>query len=198
MRELLIATGNSGKLKEFAALFAGSGMKLYSLNDFPELVPAVEDGKTFRENALKKAVAASRKTGICAIADDSGLCVDALNGSPGVFSARFAGECCGDDANNRKLLLELAGVPKEHRSATFRCVIALCTPESLDKIFEGELRGHILEHPSGCGGFGYDPLFMVPEYGKTVAELPIELKNRISHRGKAVENLKIYLEQTGL
>ena len=198
MKELLIATGNSGKMKEFAALFAESSIKLYSLKDFPDLVPAVEDGRTFKENALKKAAAASRQTGLCVIADDSGLCVDALDGRPGVLSARFAGEGSGDEANNLKLLQELIGVPKEHRSAVFRCVIVYCTPTGLEAAFEGELRGFILERPSGRGGFGYDPVFMVPEYGKTVAELPIEVKNRISHRGKAAEDLRIYLGKTGL
>ena len=197
LKEMLIATGNRGKMKEFAALFAGSGIKLYSLEDFPALVPAVEDGKTFRENALKKAAAASRQTGLCVIADDSGICVDALDGGPGVLSARFAGEGSGDEANNRKLLRELAGVPKERRSAAFRCVIAFCTPEGFDEAFEGELRGIILDHCSGQGGFGYDPLFIVPEYGKTVAELPVEIKNRISHRGRATNDLMAYLEKNG-
>jgi XTP/dITP diphosphohydrolase len=197
MREILVATGNSGKMKEFAALFAESGVRLYSLKDFPALIPAVEDGKTFRENALKKAAAASRQTGLCVIADDSGLCVDALGGGPGIFSARYAGEGCGDEANNLKLLRELAGVPIEQRSAAFRCVIAFCSPELVEASFEGELRGFILERPSGHGGFGYDPLFMVSEYGRTVAELPSEVKNRISHRGRAAEGLRTYLWENG-
>jgi XTP/dITP diphosphohydrolase len=193
MKELLIATGNAGKFREFAALFADSGVKLYSLEDFPSLLPVVEDGATFKENALKKAAAAARETGLPVIADDSGLCVDALDGMPGVLSARFAGEGCGDGANNHKLLQELAGVPKEQRSAAVRCVIALCAPEGFGATFNGELRGFILEQPSGSGGFGYDPLFMVPEYGKTLAELPLEVKNRISHRGRATESLREYL-----
>jgi len=193
LTELLIATGNSGKFKEFAALFAGSGIRLYSLKDFPALTPAVEDGATFRENALKKAVAAANETGLPVIADDSGLCVDALDGRPGVLSARFADEGCGDEANNMKLLRVLAGVPQERRRAAFRCVIVFCIPEGLVTAFEGELRGIILEQFAGSGGFGYDPLFMVPEYGKTLAELPIEVKNRISHRGRAAESLLAYL-----
>lgn len=197
LRELLIATGNSGKMNEFATLFAGSGIKLYSLKDFPDLVPAAEDGKTFRENALKKAAAASRQTGLSAIADDSGLCVEALDGGPGVFSARFAGAGCGDEANNLKLLREMAGVSEKHRSAAFRCAIALCMSDGLHQTFEGELRGFILDHPSGHGGFGYDPLFMVPEYGRTVAELPAEIKNRISHRGRATAALMAYLGKNG-
>lgn len=197
LKELLIATGNSGKMKEFAALFAESGVKLYSLKDFPDLEPAIEDGKTFKENALKKAAAASRQTGLSVIADDSGLCVDALDGRPGVFSARYAGEGCGDEANNLKLLQELAEVSKELRTAAFKCVLAFCTVDGLETAFEGELRGLILECPAGHGGFGYDPLFMVPEYGKSVAELPPELKNRISHRGRATAQLMAYLGKNG-
>jgi len=197
IRELLIATGNSGKLKEFAALFACSDIKLYSLKDFPDLLPAVEDGSTFKENALKKAAAASAQTGLCVIADDSGLCVDALDGRPGVFSARFAGEGLGDEANNQKLLQELNGVPSEDRSAVFRCVIAFCTPEGLQETFAGELRGVIVDRSSGSEGFGYDPYFMVPEYAKTVAELPVEVKNRISHRGRAALALMAYLKKNG-
>jgi len=198
IKELLIATGNSGKMKEFAALFAGSDIKLFSLKDFPGLIPAVEDASTFKDNALKKAAAASVQTGLCVIADDSGLCVDALGGRPGVFSARFAGEGLGDEANNLKLLHELTGVPREDRSAVFRCIIAFCTPEGLKEAFEGELRGFIVDNASGKEGFGYDPYFMVPEYCKTVAELPLEVKNRISHRGKAALALMAYLKKNGL
>lgn len=193
LKELLIATGNSGKFKEFTALFAGSGIRLYSLQDFPSLPPVVEDGATFRDNALKKAAAAANETGLPAIADDSGLCVDALDGRPGVLSARFAGEGGGDAANNLKLLRELSGVPMVRRSAAFRCVISFFTPAGISADFDGELRGFILEEAAGSGGFGYDPLFMVPEYGKTLAELPIEVKNRISHRGRAADSLLAYL-----
>lgn len=197
LTKLLIATGNSGKFKEFAALFAGRDIKLFSLIDFPGLLPVVEDGATFKENALKKAVAAVRETGLSVIADDSGLCVDALAGRPGIMSARFAGVGSGDEANNLKLLHELAGYTGRQRSAAFKCVISFCTPEGLMAFFEGELRGCILEHAVGSGGFGYDPLFMVPEYAKTLAELPVEVKNRISHRGRAAEHLKEYLEING-
>lgn len=193
MKELLIATGNAGKVKEFAALFADRELKLYSLKDFPALLPAVEDGRTFVENALKKAAAASSQTGLPTIADDSGLCVDALDGNPGVLSARYAGEGANDQANNLKLLHELTAVPMGRRQAAFRCAIAFCTPEGSEANFEGELRGLIIEKPSGNGGFGYDPLFMVPEYGKTLAELSLEIKNRVSHRGRAAEALKAYL-----
>lgn len=195
MKELLIATGNAGKFREFVAIFAESGVKLYSLKDFPGLLPVVEDGATFKENAVKKAAAAARETGLPVIADDSGLCVDALDGRPGVISARFAGEGADDGANNLKLLQELSAVPVEQRSAAFQCVIALCAPDGSEATFDGELHGFILEQPSGSGGFGYDPLFMVSEYGKTLAELPLEVKNRISHRGRAVEALWRYLTE---
>lgn len=198
LRQLLIATGNSGKVREFAVLFAKCGIELFSLKDFPNLLPVNEDGKTFQENALKKAVAASRQTGLCVIADDSGLCVDALDGKPGVISARFAGEGLGDEANNRKLLQELSGVPMELRTAAFHCVISLVTPDGVEQNFEGTLPGIILDHLSGSGGFGYDPLFMVPEYGRTLAEISIEVKNRISHRGRAAAELKAYLQKSGL
>lgn len=193
MKELLIATGNAGKVREFAELFANMEIKLYSLIDFPALLPVVEDGTTFRENALIKATAAVWATGLPTIADDSGLCVDALDGKPGVLSARFAGEAADDGANNLKLLQELAAVPMVQRSAAFRCVIAFCTPEGREATFNGELRGIILEKPAGCEGFGYDPLFMVREYGRTLAELPLEIKNRISHRGMAAKALSAYL-----
>jgi XTP/dITP diphosphohydrolase len=193
MNELLIASGNQGKLKEFSALFSDLPVRLYSLKDFPELVPAIESGETFTANALLKAGSACAATGLPAIADDSGLCVDALLGRPGVYSARYAGEHAGDTANNCKLLEELAGVPLNGRTAAFQCAIALCVPDDEPRIFLGKLSGVILEAGAGAGGFGYDPLFLVPEYGKTLAELPIEIKNRISHRGRAAAALREYL-----
>lgn len=195
MKELLIATGNLGKMKEFAALFAELPVKLYSLNDFPDFCPPPENGATFAENALIKAAAASQATNLPTIADDSGLCVEALGGSPGVYSARYAGEGAGDAANNCKLLQDLGGVPLENRKAAFICVIALCRPGEAPLCFNGELHGIIMERTAGGGGFGYDPLFMVPEYGKTLAELPLEIKNRISHRGRAAAKLTAFLQQ---
>lgn len=193
MKELLVATGNTGKVKELAALLSGAGIRLYSLKDFPELPPVIEDGATFEDNAIKKATAAAKATGLTVIADDSGLIVDAIGGRPGVHSARYAGEGADDGANNAKLLSELSGVGRRDRSAAFRCVIALCMPQGECHTFTGELRGLILEEPSGSGGFGYDPLFLVPEYGMTLAELPLEAKNRISHRGRAFVKLQEYL-----
>lgn len=193
MKEFLVATGNAGKMREFETLFAGLDVKLYSLRDFPTLESPEEDGATFKENALKKAYSAARWTGLTTIADDSGLCVDALDGRPGVLSARFAGQGAGDEANNLKLVRELSSLPLKMRTAEFRCVIALCSPEGESSFFEGELKGVILEKPAGSGGFGYDPLFMVPEYGKTLAELPLDVKNRISHRGRACRLLHDHL-----
>lgn len=193
MRELLVATGNAGKVKELAALLEGSGIALRSLKDFPQLPTVVEDGETFAQNAIKKARAACEATGLPVIADDSGLSVDALGGRPGVFSARYAGEGCSDGDNNSKLLGELGGLGSAQRSAAFHCVIALCLPDGFCKTFDGELKGIITEVPVGNGGFGYDPLFLVPEYGMTLAELPLEVKNRISHRGRAFAALREYL-----
>jgi XTP/dITP diphosphohydrolase len=194
MKELLVATGNRGKLKELEELLSGVVERVRSLADFPAIGAAVEDGATFEANAIKKARHAAQASGLPAIADDSGLVVDALAGRPGVFSARFAGEGAGDGANNARLLTELAAVPTEQRGAAFRCVIAFCLPGGECRTFSGEVRGTILATPAGEGGFGYDPLFLVPEYAKTMAELPLTVKNRISHRGRAFALLREYLE----
>lgn len=193
MKELVVATGNAGKVKELAALLEGLGIVLRSLRDFPRVPTVVEDGETFEQNAIKKARVACEATGLPVIADDSGLSVDALGGRPGVFSARYAGEGSSDRENNRKLLRELEGLGVEQRTAAFHCVIALCLPDGFCKTFDGELKGVITEAPAGDGGFGYDPLFLVPEYGMTLAELPLEVKNRISHRGRAFAALREHL-----
>jgi XTP/dITP diphosphohydrolase len=193
MTDLLVASGNSGKVREFAALLSDLGFRVLSLKDFPSLQPAVEDGATFQENAVKKAVHAARATGLPVIADDSGLVVDCLDGRPGVRSARYAGEGAGDQANNALLLAELAGVPSAGRRAAFHCVIAYCLPDGVCRTFDGSLPGIIGTEPVGKDGFGYDPLFLVPEYGKTMAELPLQVKNRISHRGRAFAALQEYL-----
>jgi len=193
MKELLVATGNRGKFTEIKELLRDTVANLYSLEDFPDIPPVEEDGATFEENAVKKAQNAVRATGKPVIADDSGLEVDALGGRPGVYSARFAGENAGDAANNVKLLAELADLPDSQGTAAFRCVIALCFPDGNCRTFSGELNGIILKEPRGTGGFGYDPLFLVPEYGLTLAELPLAVKNSISHRGKALALLKEYL-----
>lgn len=193
MNELFIATSNRGKFSEMKQLLLNSVELLYSYADFSDLPQVVEDGETFEENAMKKARSAASITGKPAIADDSGLLVDVLNGSPGVFSARFAGENATDADNNEKLLRELEGIPCPRRTAVFRSVIALCLPGGDCRTFYGELKGIILEEPRGGGGFGYDPLFLIPEFGQTMAELPMGVKNAISHRGKAFNKLKEYL-----
>ena len=190
MRELLVASGNKGKLREFAELLKGVVDTILSPADFPGLPEVEEDGATFEENAIKKARSAALFTGLPVLADDSGLSVDFLDGRPGVYSARFAGEGASDADNNALLLRELAGVPQEQRGAAFHCVIALCQPDGSCQSFDGSLSGAILEVPRGDGGFGYDPLFLVPEYGQTFSELPLEIKNVISHRGRAMQMLR--------
>jgi len=195
MTELFIATANRGKLLEFKRLVHTCVGRVFSLEDYPDLPAVLEDGATFEENAVKKALSAARFTGKPAIADDSGLLVESLNGRPGVHSARFAGDAATDADNNDKLLREMAGVPHSRRTAMFHSVIALCTPEGTCEVFDGELRGVILEEPRGEGGFGYDPLFLVPDYGLTLAELSLHDKNAISHRGRAFLRLKEFLQR---
>jgi XTP/dITP diphosphohydrolase len=190
VREIIVASANSGKLREIKESFKGMDIQVLSLKDFPPLPPVKEDGKTFRANALKKARAVAQHTGRLTIADDSGLEVDYLQGKPGVHSARFAGEEASDADNNRKLLRFLEGVPSSQRGAVFRCVIAIADPTGKESWVEGECKGVIGKHARGTQGFGYDPLFVIPTLGKTMAELPLEEKNRISHRGKALAALK--------
>lgn len=194
MKELVVATANKGKLRELELLLHGVVDDILSLADFPAMPPVVEDGATFAENAIKKARVAAASTGKPAIADDSGLVVDALDGAPGVRSARFAGEGAGDLENNSKLLAMMEGISPKERQGAFCCVIAFCLPDGTCRTFSGELKGLVLSEPQGSGGFGYDPLFLLPEYGKTLAELPMEVKNRISHRGVALAKLIDYLD----
>ncbi len=189
MAAVVIATRNRGKLREFARLLEGVGATIRPVNDFPDVPDVVETGKTFRDNAVKKAVEVAKATGLIAIADDSGLVVDVLNGRPGVMSARFAGEGADDRANNEKLLKELQGVPLEKRTASFICVVAAADPSGRFITVTGRCEGLISLSPKGEGGFGYDPLFYLPDRGCTMAELPPDVKDSISHRGKAVRKL---------
>jgi XTP/dITP diphosphohydrolase len=198
MRQLVVATRNPGKIRELEHLLRGTVGTVLPISSFPGTAEVEEDGTTFTENAVKKARYAALVTGLPALADDSGLVVDALHGRPGVHSARFAGEEAGDAANNLKLLEELAEVPSTHRTAAFVCVLALCTPDGICRTFDGSLPGMILHAPRGEGGFGYDPLFLVPRYGESLAQLSMEIKNQISHRGKALAQLKRYLEESGI
>lgn len=194
MKEIVVATTNPGKLREIKDALQGMEVEIASLTDLSPISPIPleieEDGKTFRENALKKARVVSQLTNRLTIADDSGLEVDHLHGKPGVRSARFAGEEASDAENNRKLLRLLEGVPSAQRGATFCCVIAIVDPHGKEAWVEGECRGVITDSERGGQGFGYDPLFSLPELGKTLAELPLEVKNRVSHRGKALAALK--------
>jgi XTP/dITP diphosphohydrolase len=188
MKKVVIASNNLGKLNEIAAILAPLDIEIVPQSALG-VTEATEPYGTFVENALTKARHASRQTGLPALADDSGICVDALNGAPGVHSARFAGEPKSDERNNRRLLELLAN--ETDRKAHYYCVIVLArhADDSQPLICEGEWRGEIAQTPRGSGGFGYDPLFLVPELGKTGAELGPEEKNRISHRGNALAAL---------
>ena len=194
-KRIVFASRNRGKIKEMQALLKGSGVSLHSLEDYPDLPEIQEDGKSFLENALIKARTISELTGELALADDSGLEVEALHGAPGIYSARYAGEKANDEKNNRKLLGDLTGIPPAGRKAVFQCVLILYRPDGSYQAFDGSWDGRIAESPAGQGGFGYDPLFYLPERGVTVAELPDKIKNRISHRAKAAAKLKIWLQK---
>jgi XTP/dITP diphosphohydrolase len=167
---------------------------LCSLNDYGNIPEILEDGQTFLDNALKKARIVSEFTGETVLADDSGLEVDVLDGRPGIFSARYAGPNATDEENIQKLLEALRGVPPEKRGAAFRCVLVLYQPDSRFETFDGHWQGKISERPLGNNGFGYDPVFFLPVYGLTAAQLPPEVKNRLSHRAQVFQQLKIYLQ----
>jgi len=192
---LVVATRNPGKIREFRALLEGLGYEILSMDHYPSIPPAEEKGETFEENALEKARAAARFTGEMALADDSGLEVDALGGAPGVRSARFGGEDLSDAQRNRLLLERLKGVPMEERRARFRCVIALVTPRGEEYVVEGVCEGCIAMEPKGRHGFGYDPIFYLPSYGRTMAQIPPEEKNKISHRARALAKIRVILEK---
>jgi len=183
--KLVIATRNAHKLEEIREIFDFKNLEVLSAFDFPDIPDVVEDGDTLEVNAIKKAVEIAKATNCWAMADDSGLEVNALNGAPGVYSARYAGEECSYKANNEKLLRKLAG--KNNRSAQFCTVIALSDPEGNVKTIVGECCGKIIEELRGTNGFGYDPLFVPEGYSETFAELGSEVKNRISHRARALQ-----------
>ena len=185
---IVLATGNQNKVKEFQEILAGFPLRIASLKDFPHIPEAVEDGKTFEENAYKKALHTAKILGLPAIADDSGLCVDALNGQPGVYSARYAGETASDDDNCRKLLTQMAGIT--NRRAHFACVISIAVPSGPALTYEDFCQGEILHEKRGESGFGYDPLFWFPPLDRSFAELSSTEKNQVSHRGKALAQLR--------
>jgi XTP/dITP diphosphohydrolase len=190
MTDLLIATANQGKFVEIAAVFKDLPFRLIPLRDLPGAPSVVEDAETFLANARKKAHTLARWSGKVTLADDSGLVVEALEGRPGIHSARYAGDNATDEENRQKLLRELDGIPAEKRTAAFVCVLVLATPEGEEDVTEGRVEGRIAESPKGENGFGYDPLFFVPSLGKTTAELSLDEKNKISHRGKALNALR--------
>lgn len=191
---IIIATKNEGKAKEFKELFNRYGYQIKTLVDFPEIEDIPETGSTFAENAYQKASAISKKLNTIVLADDSGIEVDALDGKPGIYSARFAGEHGNDAANNKKLLAELEGLPAEERKANFHCSLVMLGPDRETLSVEGKVYGRILKEGRGAHGFGYDPLFYMDDIGKTMAELTSEEKNKISHRAKALVKLEKQIE----
>ena len=188
--ELIVATRNKGKIREIREALKGLGLRIYSLNDFPDVPEIEEDGKSFTDNALKKARFYSKYFGKLTLADDSGLEVDGLKGLPGIYSARYAGEKASGQENNQKLLREMHGLPVLKRRARFKCIIAVVSHNGKEALAEGSCRGNIGFEEKGKKGFGYDPLFILRKYGKTMAELSLEEKNAISHRGKALRKIR--------
>jgi XTP/dITP diphosphohydrolase len=193
MPKLLLATGNQHKLTELKSLFQDISYELISPSEIGIHIRVDESGSSFHENARLKATAFAINSHILSLADDSGLEVDALDGKPGVFSARYAGVNATDTQRIDLLLSNLRNIPETKRQATFRCFIAIASPEGTVKLFSGECAGMIKFEPTGYGGFGYDPIFYLPQIGKTMAELPQQEKNRISHRGLAAAKARTYL-----
>lgn len=190
--ELLVATTNPGKFKEVSAFLKDLPLQIVPLTDLLDPPRVIEDGLTFEENAVKKARALAEFSGLLTLADDSGLEVDALNGGPGIYSARYAGDACDDNKNNQKLLSELRAVPEPKRTARFVCALALCSPESKripDWTVREVCEGRIAFALQGQHGFGYDPIFFYPPIGKTFGEIERETKATVSHRGKALKRL---------
>ncbi|MGX2960780.1 XTP/dITP diphosphatase [Peribacillus sp. JNUCC 23] len=190
MKTVIIATKNKGKAKEFESLFHSRGFQVQTLLDIEDAPDVEETGTTFEENAILKAEAISKMLGQFVIADDSGLIVDALDGRPGVYSARYAGEAKSDAANTEKVLEELKDVPEDKRTARFYCALALASPNQETITVSGSVEGRITNEPKGTNGFGYDPVFYVKEKGKTMAELKSNEKNEISHRANALHVLE--------
>ncbi len=193
--KIVFATGNEGKMREVRLILADLGMEILSMKEAGANPDIVENGKTFGENAQIKAQAVWEQTGGIVLADDSGLVIDYLNGEPGIYSARYMGEDTSYEIKNQALIDRLAGVEGEDRSARFVCNIAAVLPDGQVVHTEETMEGLIAMEPAGDGGFGYDPILYLPEYGKTSAEISIEEKNRISHRGKALEAMKVKLKE---
>jgi len=193
--KLLLATNNAGKVKEYRSLLQGIPFEMVTPGEIGITMDVAETGATYRENARLKACSLAAQSGLLTLADDSGIEVDALNGEPGVVSARYAGENASDAERIDHLLSELKDVPKEKRTARFYCLIAIAQPNGTVQFCDGECKGTIAFKPSGERGFGYDPIFYLPEWGKTMAELPVEVKNQISHRGTAAQKAKLLLQK---
>ena len=193
--ELVLATGNRDKQREMKAFLQDLGLTIRTLDEFPAAPVVIEDGETCRSNAGKKASEIARFTGLLTLADDTGLEVDVLGGRPGVYAARYAGPHATYEDNCRKLLEELMGVPVDQRGARFLTVVAIADPDASVEFVEGVLQGRIADCGSGIHGFGYDPVFVVPELGKTLAELTLDRKNQISHRGRALAKAKVVLKR---
>ncbi|WP_353683412.1 XTP/dITP diphosphatase [Thermodesulfovibrio sp. 3907-1M] len=191
--QIVIASRNKKKIEELKRILEGLSIELLSVNNFPHLGEVVEDGETFQENALKKARYVCKQTGLPALADDSGLEVDALEGAPGVRSARYAGDNATDEDNIKKLLKDLEGVPLDRRTARFVCCIALVFPGHKEYLFWGYVRGKITETPRGSYGFGYDPVFIPEGFSTTFAQMLPHEKDRISHRKEALDKLREFL-----
>ena len=190
MLEIVIATTNRHKFRELKSLLPLAGIRWRTLAAFGRVPPVRETGRTFAANAVRKAKAVARATGCVALADDSGLEVDALGGAPGVRSARFAGPHGRDEANNRKLLRQLNGRSGRQRQARYRCSLALASPTRMIAVVQGDWKGRLAATPAGRHGFGYDPIFLVPRLGRTVGQLPARVKQRLSHRAAAARNLR--------
>jgi len=193
--KIVFATKNEGKVKEIKEMFEGMNIDLISLNQYNHVPEISEDGKNFFENAFKKAKIVSEFTGETVLADDSGLSVEVLNGEPGIYSARYAGDEATDEENNNKLLAKLKNVPLQKRSAAFFCSLVLYKKDGNYEAFEGRWNGLIIDERRGKNGFGYDPIFFVPEFKLTAAELPPAIKNKVSHRGQAFAKLKKVLQK---
>ena len=196
MKELIVASRNKGKVGEIKELLAGLPFKVSCLSDYPHIPEVIEDGKTYRANALKKAREIARATGKMAMSDDSGIEVKALNNAPGLYSARFAGEGASEKARNRKLFKMLKNVPMHKRQARYRCVIALVNPQGQELgVVQGTCSGYITTKELGSNGFGFDPLFLLKRYNKTFGQLPPSLKAKISHRARALKKFRLLLDQ---
>jgi len=193
--DLVVATKNKKKLKEIKQIWKGLGLKVSSLADYSITPRIIENGSTFRENAIKKAVKIAGFTGQLTMGEDSGICIDALGGKPGVYSARFTGKGKSDQQNNLKVLSLMKDLPSVKRKAHYVCAVALADKDGLVGVVEGKCFGRISFEQKGSSGFGYDPLFLIPEYGKTFAQLGMKIKHKISHRYRALEKAKKILQK---